>query len=260
MTPRWPEKLSTEVRYSEWVELRFQREVNRHRYLTWETIGRKVADPGKRYKVRDAHTWDILRGDEVLDQSLQRIRNGWCSLITRIEKAAPGEELPLEMVWMMSGRKDRATGRPLVAGHENDPWDMEWLTSFPQDSPHLLTNKSLEHTAREVIKRRSGEAGITDPNIQEAVVPTVAQAFQAGFHRNMLIGRNQEAAAIMAWSNAVEALDRAYHLELIRRAGVDLNQHPEFRSMQTYFDLGMMPPGHREMAEVIIRIHGAEKQ
>ena len=241
------------------MELRFQREANRHSYMTWETI-RKRVDPEKRYKVRDAQTWEIMNGAEILDTTLRLIHNGRCSMIARLQEAPPGEEIPLVRAWAMPGTSDPETGKALVLGWDQDQWDLRWLTEKPAHNRHELDSDLLMATASQIATERTREERHWDLSIIEEALPDVAAAFQAGYHRNMEIGRTREAAMTIALANANEALDRSYNLERMRRAGVDLDRYPWFRTMQAYFDLGMKPPSHREMADAIIRLHGAEEE
>ena len=47
----------------------------------------------------------------------------------------------------------------------------------------------------------------------------------------------------------VEMLDKTYNLYLIENHGVNLDDHPEY---QTFYAMGMAPPTHEEMADIII--------
>ena len=51
---------------------------------------------------------------------------------------------------------------------------------------------------------------------------------------------------VIARARGKEVFDRVYGLVRIRRAGVDLNQHPEYRSLQAFYELGVRPPTHHE--------------
>ena len=50
--------------------------------------------------------------------------------------------------------------------------------------------------------------------------------------------------------------DRAYGLARIRRAGVDIDQHPEYRSLQAFYELEVRPPTHQEAADIFTRLFG----
>ena len=46
----------------------------------------------------------------------------------------------------------------------------------------------------------------------------------------------------------------------MERAGVDLDQHPEWRSLQAFYDLGVRPPTHQEAADIIIGLFAEEDE
>ena len=43
----------------------------------------------------------------------------------------------------------------------------------------------------------------------------------------------------------------------VRRTGVNLDQHPEYRSLQAFFEAGVRPPTHQEAADIISQMFGA---
>ena len=47
-----------------------------------------------------------------------------------------------------------------------------------------------------------------------------------------------------------------YGLARIRRAGVELDRHPEVRSLQAFYELGVRPPTHQRAADIIIQADG----
>ena len=50
----------------------------------------------------------------------------------------------------------------------------------------------------------------------------------------------------------VEMLDRSYNLHRLKNHGIKLDDHPEYRSYQTFYEIGIAPPSHQEMADIII--------
>ena len=56
-----------------------------------------------------------------------------------------------------------------------------------------------------------------------------------------------------AMARGEEVLDRLYNYNRILLAGVDMDQHPEYHHYQAFYDMGMKPPSHQEMADHIIR-------
>ena len=58
--------------------------------------------------------------------------------------------------------------------------------------------------------------------------------------------------AATAAERATETLDRACNRKRIHLAGIDLDQHPHLKKYQAFYNMGMPPPSHQEMADVII--------
>ena len=50
----------------------------------------------------------------------------------------------------------------------------------------------------------------------------------------------------------IEMLDRSYNLYRMENNGINLDEHPEFRTYQTFYEMGIAPPTHEEMADIII--------
>ena len=46
--------------------------------------------------------------------------------------------------------------------------------------------------------------------------------------------------------------DRIYNLYRLEHHGINLDHHPECRSYQTFYETGIAPPTHEEMADIII--------
>ena len=63
---------------------------------------------------------------------------------------------------------------------------------------------------------------------------------------------------VLARGRAAEVFDRAYGLARIKRAGVDLDAHDEYRYLQAFYELGVKPPTHEEAADIIIGMFGSE--
>ena len=70
--------------------------------------------------------------------------------------------------------------------------------------------------------------------------------------------RTMRQILLLARGRASEVFDRAYGLRRIRRAGVDLEAHGEFRYLQSFYELGVKPPTHAEAADIIIGMFGSE--
>ena len=50
----------------------------------------------------------------------------------------------------------------------------------------------------------------------------------------------------------IEMLDRSYNLYRLKNHGINLGDHPEYRTYETFYEMGIAPPTHEEMADIII--------
>ena len=50
-----------------------------------------------------------------------------------------------------------------------------------------------------------------------------------------------------------EMLDKTCNLDRIENQGVNMDDHPQYRSYQTFYELGIAPPTHQEMVDIIIQ-------
>ena len=50
----------------------------------------------------------------------------------------------------------------------------------------------------------------------------------------------------------VEMLNRTYNLHRLEHHGINLDDHPEYRTYQTFYEMGIAPPTHQEMTDIII--------
>ena len=50
----------------------------------------------------------------------------------------------------------------------------------------------------------------------------------------------------------IEMLDKTYNLNRLESQGVNLDEHPEYRSYQSFYEMGIAPPSHQNMADIII--------
>ena len=52
----------------------------------------------------------------------------------------------------------------------------------------------------------------------------------------------------------IEMLDKTYNLCRIENHGINLDDYPEYRTYQTFYEMGIAPPTHQEMADIIIQV------
>ena len=54
-------------------------------------------------------------------------------------------------------------------------------------------------------------------------------------------------------------LDRTYNHYRLEHHGINLDDHPDYRSYQTFYELGIAPPTHEEMVGIVIQAVAASR-
>ena len=57
----------------------------------------------------------------------------------------------------------------------------------------------------------------------------------------------------------VEMLDRAHNLYRLEHHGINLDDDPQYRTYQTFYEMGIAPPTHQEMADIVIQAVAASR-
>ena len=242
--------LSKQDRKFEQQQIIFQRSVNNMQYLTWEQVLRRV-EPDNRYQVYDGANTAVYEGIEILDNLHLRVLKKGCTHLTSIQQVPGGYELPVEELW--NRYKDPETGRTMVVNHDLNAWDTSHLTKPAPPGAQALEQDILAFLVEKVIQERAQERDLSDQAALDQSRPTVSLCIDTTFATRTSIGADFEGASTLAFLRGTEALDRAYGMARIALAGVDLDHHPEFRSYQTFFELGMTPPTHEQMADYIVQ-------
>ena len=97
----------------------------------------------------------------------------------------------------------------------------------------------------------AGRCSIRDCVDKQAVLEATL-AVEAYLHQLGIAERNNN----IAIPRSVQVFDMAYGLAWMRNQGVDIDRHPELRSYQTYYEAGMSPPTHEDMARFAIQKFG----
>ena len=255
--------VSEELLRLEREERRFQREMNETVYLSWRQLLRRVR-PGRRYRIAYFGEPRLHGGDEVLKLAHDTLDERCCTFIDEVRPVDRDYEIPVEDFWRR--HIDPVSGRMLVDGHDEDYWDLSYFVGTAgEDEPGegeadgilQLFGLSVKSLAEEAIARRCVETGVKDPGAaaeaEWAVRRTVARTLtgeEAG-------DRIMRQLLVLARGRAAEAFDRACGMARIRRAGVDLEAHGEYRYLQAFYELGVKPPAHAEAADIIIGMLGA---
>ena len=245
------------------AERRFHREVNERDYLSWKQLLRR-AKPERRYRFDHFGMPRMMTGDELLVLAHQTLLERSCTYVQELREVGPEYVIPVEDYW--EKYTDPETGRTLVNGGDDDYWDLSFFTGdegeeLDEDTMAFtleLVGASMESIAEGAIAKRCEETGVNDPEAAAltlwAVRKTVARTLVLEDGERMTLGQ----LLFMARARAQEVFDRTYGLARIRRAGVDLDEHPEWKCLQAFFDAGMLPPTHQEAADIIIGMFGRD--
>ena len=242
-------------------ERRFHREVNGVDYLSWRELRRRVrAD--RRYRVSHFEMPRALTGEEVLALAHETLVERSCTYMDSLRQVGPEYEVPVGDLW--ETHTDPETGRTLVNGSDDDYWSVEYLVGADGEEVDEASvdgilepvGMSVESIAAEVIARRCEETAVTDPEAATETLWAVRRAVARTLTDEDAKERTLRQLLVIARGRAEEVFDRAYGLVRMRRAGVDLDQHPEWRSLQAFFEAGFRPPTHQEAANIVIRMFG----
>ena len=234
-------------------ELTFQRKINDLRYMTWLQVLKKVSPEG-RYEISDGYIKTVSKGRELLETLHRRVTNQSCTFVISVEEVPPDYEPDPQDLWTTYTHPE--TGKTIVDNLHYDPWD---LTFFSEETEvldelkyELLSDQDGDNITNHLIEHRSKERRCTDKDALLRARPIMKQTLLNSYASLYMTGSSHNVCMEMSALKAVEAFDRAYGLARIEKAGINLEQHPELRSYQYFFELGIAPPTHEEMADHII--------
>lgn len=226
-----------------------------HQYLDWSALREQVDETGIYVHDSYGYGWPAVRGAHLLTAVRQRVMLTGCS---RIEIVLPLECWPTPpdpSVWRLHGTDEQ--GRGLVSGGDNDEFAWaHFLDRVPGAEPitvAALTRAGLRRHVDRVVQKRLAANAETVPEAVRAARPVVTAVFCNTYAEMQGLEACNSLALWVAGNHAGEAFDRAYGLGRIQAAGIDPDQHPEYRRYQTYYDIGLPPPTHADMADEIIR-------
>ena len=246
-------------------ERRFHREVNKVDHLSWKQLRRRVrAD--RRYRITHFGMPTVLTGEEILALAHATLVERSCTYVDSLRQVGPEYEVPVGDLW--ETHADPETGRTLAKGGDEDYWDVAYFVGNDDeevdeswvDGTLELAGLSVESMAAEVIARRCAETGVDDPEARAETLWAVRRAVARTLTGDDAQERTLRQILFIARARAEEVFDRVYGLVRITKAGVDLDQHPEWKSLQAFYDLGVRPPTHQEAADIIIGLFGEEDE
>lgn len=155
-------------------------------------------------------------------------------------------------------------GRVRVANEYEGAWDIGHLLDWnEQKDPTPVTGEELRRWTDLVIAHRSRNRRFDDAHALSSARPWVARTLEATVRRlppGLESEKREELALALARGIPAEMLDRTYNLQRMLNHGVTMRDLRVYHSHQPFYDLGMAPPSHQQMADVIIARHGRRGQ
>ena len=203
--------------------------------------------------------------------SLREILNSQ-ALVDRIARYPEGDRTQIEYfhqvpadtpqdpsnLWLK--KQDPTTGAVTVINADLDPWDLDVILFLPDCvSPVDADVELLEIYRAMVVGLRGRDRDLSDEEALERAKQDVHTAITYVLARIEAIGAHLDEETKHQLTMAqlrmmpVEMLDRAYNRYRLERHGINLGDHPEYRSYQTFYEMGIAPPTHQEMADIIIQ-------
>ena len=246
-------RLTPEDRKFEKDELRFQKQVNSTRFLTWAQVLRQMKPKGK-YQIYDGYIKQVGHGEELLEEIHQRVLERSYTRVMTVTEVPQDFKQPISELW--ATYTDPKTQKTMVEGHRRDVWNTDSLTSNPDFAKQALDfplDDEMAQTLTDiVIQQRALRRRCDEEDILEKARDQVMLAVKQSYSHSIAAGTTEEVAREWAFQPGGETFDRVYDRERILKQGISLEDHPEFRTYQTFFELGMAPPTHEEMADYII--------
>ena len=157
-------------------------------------------------------------------------------------------------------KQDPKTGAVTVTNADENPWDRDLILTLPDGaSPVDPGPELLDIYAAMVIGHRARDRDLSDARALERCQPDVRTAITYVLGRIEATGASLDEETKHRLTMAqlrgmpVEMLDRAYNRYRLEHHGINLDDHPEYRSYQTFYELGIAPPTHQEMADIVIQ-------
>ena len=225
-------------------------------YIPWQTILERVS-PDRRYLTQSfGAIRKVQSGQVLLDEVHRRVTTRSCSYINEIQEVAAEYDLLPQELFNASTNPD--TGRTMVDDHAHNVWNVDHLMEGPDDAVPFTKTYLGDQGLEDVIDRiiRVNSIGESDPRLVSQVRGQVTEIFSRSMSTRLGDGSTHNTALMFGAQRAGMGFKILYALARIQDAGVDLDQHPEYRSRQTFFEMGLEPPDHAQMADFIIRAFG----
>ena len=156
---------------------------------------------------------------------------------------------------------DPTTGEVTVTNPEDDPWDSDHLLELPNGARPVNPGQDLLETyVAMVIEERCKDRDFSDKEALDRCMEDVRTSItcvlgwiEASAPADLSEERNHRLTMEQLQGIPVEMLDLKYNLYRMENQGINLEEHPEYRSYQAFHEMGVItPPTHEQMANIII--------
>ena len=153
-----------------------------------------------------------------------------------------------------------STGEVTVTNLDDDPWDTEVLLQLPHGAKPVDPGPDLlDIYAAMIVGERAKTRDFSDQVALDRCREDVRTAitYVLGWVETAAPdGLDEEAKhrTIMQQLQGMptEMLDKTYNRYRLEHHGISLDDHPEYRTYQTFYEMGIAPPSHEVMADIII--------
>ena len=173
----------------------------------------------------------------------------------------PSQTVVVEIGSLWKTETDAFTGKVTITNPEDDPWYTEVLVQLPHGAkPVEPEDALLDIYVAMVIGERSKTRDFGDKVAMDQCTEDVhtAISYVSGWVEVAApAGLDKEAKHMTIMQQLrgmpTEMLDKTYNLYRTENHGINLDDRPEYRTYQTFYEIDIMPPTHEEMADIIIR-------
>ena len=213
------------------------------------------------YCVHYSSLREILNSPDLADR-IARYPEGDLTHIEYFHQVPADTPQDPRNLWLR--KQDPKTGAVTVSNADEDPWDLDILLFLPDGaSPVDAELELLEIYTAMVVGLRSRDRDLSEEEALERGKQDVHTAITYVLPRIEAVGSHLDEETKHQLTMAqlrgmpVEMLDRAYNRYRLEHHGINLDDHPQYRTYQTFYEMGIAPPTHQEMADIIIQVVAA---
>ena len=217
-------------------------------------------EEGRTYCVHFSSIREIL-DTQTLENRINSYPEGSRLHIEYFHEVAAGTPQDPRNLWLR--KMDTDTDEVTITNPEEDPWDTDILLFLPNGATPVNGEPSMMdiHTSMVigmVIGARALERDFSDQAALDRCKEDVHASITCGLGRvEAARGLDPETKHHLTMAQLkgmpIEMLDRKYNLYRMEHRGVNLDDYPQYQTYQTFYEMGIAPPTHQEMADIIIK-------